>query len=33
MGFPDDLPDLDRLQPAAGNSRPEGVRTSHFVQR
>lgn len=33
MGFPDDLPDLKRLRPPGGNTRPEGVRTSSFVKR
>jgi hypothetical protein len=33
MGFPDDLPDLKRLRPPGGNTRPEGVRTSCFVKR
>ncbi len=32
MGFPDDLPDLARLQPPA-NSRPEGIEQSYFAQR
>ncbi len=33
MGFPDDLPDLKRLRPPGGNTRPDGVRTSYFVKR
>ena len=33
MGFPDDLPDLRRLRPPGGNTRPEGVRTSCFAKR
>lgn len=33
MGFPDDLPDLSRLRPPEGNSRPEGVQQSYFAQR
>ena len=28
MGFPDDLPDLARLRPPAGNSRPDGFKTA-----
>lgn len=32
MGFPDDLPDVGRLQPPA-NSRPEGIEQSYFAQR
>ena len=32
MGFPDDLPNLARLKPPAGNSRPEGIEHSYFVQ-
>jgi len=33
MGYPDDLPDLRRLQPPAGNSRPEGVENSALARR
>ncbi len=33
MGFPDDLPNLGRLRPPGGNSRPEGIERSYFVQR
>ena len=33
MGFPDDLPDLARLQPPEGNSRPNGVKNSCSAQR
>jgi hypothetical protein len=33
MGFPADLPDLKRLRPPGGNTRPEGVRTSFFAKR
>jgi hypothetical protein len=33
MGYPDDLPDLSRLRPPDGNSRPEGIAQSHFAQR
>lgn len=33
MGFPDDLPDLARLQPPEGNSRPNGVKTSCHALR
>jgi hypothetical protein len=33
MGFPADLPDLSRLCPPGGNSRPNGVDESHFAQR
>ena len=33
MGFPDDLPDLARLQPPEGNSRPDGVKKSCYAQR
>lgn len=32
MGFPDNLPELARLQPPA-NSRPEGIEQSYFAQR
>jgi hypothetical protein len=33
MGFPEDLPDLARLRPPAGNMKPEGVEASYFEQR
>jgi hypothetical protein len=34
MQFPDDLPDLSRLKPPAGNTRPDGVqRASHALRR
>jgi hypothetical protein len=33
MGFPEDLPDLSRLRPPAGNSRPEGVDQTYFARR
>ena len=33
MGFPDDLPDLKRLRPPGGNTRPEGVQASFHAQR
>jgi hypothetical protein len=33
MGFPDDLPDLSRLHPPAGNSRPNGVDKSYLALR
>jgi hypothetical protein len=33
MGFPDDLPHLARLRPPGGNTRPGGVRTSHFSRK
>ena len=33
MSYPDDLPDLRRLQPPGGNSRPEGVAQSALVRR
>jgi hypothetical protein len=33
MSDPDDLPDLRRLQPPGGNTRPEGIRESAFVLR
>ena len=32
MGFPGDLPDLARLRPPGGNSRPAGVLQSHFAR-
>jgi hypothetical protein len=33
MRYPDDLPDLARLRPPGGNSRPEGIAQSHFARR
>jgi hypothetical protein len=33
MGFPDDLPDLRRLRPPGGNSRPQGVVTCFHAQK
>jgi len=33
MGFPEDLPDLARLQPPTGNSRPDGVKKSYYTLR
>ncbi len=33
MGFPKDLPDLNKLRPPGGSSRPEGVTTSFHSQR
>jgi hypothetical protein len=33
LGFPDDLPDLGRLRPPDGNTRPAGVPASSFAQR
>lgn len=32
LGFPQDLPDLSRLRPPGGNSRPDGVKRSYFAQ-
>lgn len=32
MGFPDDLPDLARLRPPGGNTRPANVLRSHFAR-
>jgi hypothetical protein len=33
MGYPDDLPDLARLRPPGGNSRPDGLTSSAFALR
>jgi hypothetical protein len=33
MGFPDNLPDLSRLRPPGGNSRPAGLAQSHLARR
>jgi hypothetical protein len=32
MGFPNDPPDLARLRPPGGNTRPEGVQASYFAR-
>ena len=32
MGFPHDLPNLARLRPPGGNSRPAGIASSHFAR-
>lgn len=32
LGYPADLPNLSRLKPPRGNSRPNGVRNSHFAR-
>ena len=31
--YPEDLPDLSKLSPPAGNSKPEGLERSHFARR
>ena len=33
FGFPTNLPDLSKLRPPGGNSRPEGISASHFARR
>ena len=33
LRYPDDLPDLARLRPPGGNSKPEGVSSSYFARR
>jgi hypothetical protein len=33
FGYPDDLPDLKKLKPPSGNSRPEGIENSHHSRR
>lgn len=33
MCYPDDLPDLSRLRPPDGNSRPEGINDSCYARR
>jgi hypothetical protein len=33
MGYPEELPDLRRLRPPGGNSRPEGLAQSALVRR
>ena len=33
MGFPENLPNVTRLRPPGGNSRPEGIEQSYLVQK
>lgn len=33
LGYPDDLPDLSRLRPPGGNTRPDGIEASFFRMR
>ena len=33
MGFPDDPPNLGRLRPPGGNSRPDGIAGSYYALR
>jgi hypothetical protein len=33
FSYPDDLPDLSKLRPPGGNSRPDGVANSHFARK
>jgi len=33
FGYPFDLPDLSKFKPPKGNSRPDGIKTSHYVRR
>lgn len=33
LGYPDDLPNLERKRPPAGNIRPDGVRNSYYEKR
>lgn len=33
LSFPEDLPDLSRLRPPRGNTRPTGVHECHYAQR
>jgi hypothetical protein len=33
LKYPDNLPDLSRLRPPGGNSRPEGIDHSHYARR
>jgi hypothetical protein len=33
MGFPQDLPDLSKLKPPGGNSRPSGIDSSYHARR
>lgn len=33
LGFPDSLPNLSRLKPPGGNTKPDGVATSFFARR
>lgn len=33
LGFPSDLPDLSKLRPPGGNTKPDGIEQSHFRRR
>ena len=33
MGFPDNMPDLTRLNPPGGNEHPEGIATCFYQRR
>lgn len=33
FGYPPDLPDLAKLKPPKGNSRPDGLKTSHYIRQ
>lgn len=33
FGYPTDLPDLAKLKPPKGNSRPNGLKSTHYVRR
>jgi hypothetical protein len=33
MSYPDDLPDLGRMRPPGGNTKPDGIARSHFERR
>lgn len=33
FGYPGDLPDLSRLRPPGGNTRPDGIADSHFERK
>jgi hypothetical protein len=33
FGYPSELPDLSKFKPPKGNSRPDGLKTSHYVRR
>jgi hypothetical protein len=33
FGYPSDLPNLAKLKPPKGNTRPDGVKASHYVRQ
>jgi len=33
LGYPNDLPNLERKRPPAGNMRPDGIHSSYYEKR